>query len=58
MFMDTEKNAEEYGLLRYSHFYKTDATTNCISMSVLYFADSSGLHRYDHPSKTHRAGWK
>jgi hypothetical protein len=58
MFMDIEKNAEEYGLLGYSNFYGTDATTKCISMSVLYFADLSGLHRYAHSSKTHRAGWE
>jgi hypothetical protein len=58
MFMEIEKNAEEYGLLGYSNYYGTDATTKCISMSVLYFENMSGLHRYAHSSKTHRDGWE
>jgi hypothetical protein len=27
-------------------------------MSVLHFADLSGLHRYARSSTTHRAGWE
>ncbi|EHK99802.1 putative Adenylosuccinate synthetase [Glarea lozoyensis 74030] len=33
-------------------------TSKCNHMSVLYFADLSGLHRYAHTSKAHRAGWE
>ena len=57
MFIELEKNPEEYGFLGYSDYTSNLEITKGTGMSLMYFRSIEHLHKFAHGSKSHRAGW-
>lgn len=56
MYIDLEKNPEEYGFLGYSDFNSNTVSTQPQTMSIMYFKSIEHVHKWAH-GKVHRAGW-